>query len=164
MYKKGFTLLELLLVISIMGVLATLIIGNFLTSIKKGRDSKRKQDLQTVQKALELYFEDNKTYPVSSTYVPNIPLCHPNGCGTGNTAGATYIQKTPADPTSGYNYSYISTDGKSYKLYACLENDQDVGPGVKLLNGAQDTSNGYPGTTCGSCKCMFGVSSPNTTP
>ena len=44
--KKGFTLIELLIVIMILGVLAALITGNFFTSLKKGRDAKRKADLR----------------------------------------------------------------------------------------------------------------------
>ena len=55
MNKKGFTLIELLLVIIILGVLSALITGNFFTSLKKGRDAKRKADLEQTQRALEMY-------------------------------------------------------------------------------------------------------------
>ncbi|PIP15252.1 hypothetical protein COX47_00635, partial [Candidatus Roizmanbacteria bacterium CG23_combo_of_CG06-09_8_20_14_all_35_49] len=58
MNRKAFTLIELLLVIIILGVLATLIIGNFFTSLKKGRDARRKGDLEQIQRALEMYYED----------------------------------------------------------------------------------------------------------
>lgn len=161
--NQGFTLLELLLVIVIMGVLATLMIGNFLTSIKKGRDSKRKQDIQAVQKALELYYADNQSYPQSPSGGVAFPvsgypdLCHPTGgCNT-----ATYMKNLPSDPSSGYNFFYVS-DTKSYQIYSCLENDQDVGPGVKQA--------GYTSTDCNCANsstgdlCKFGVSSSNTTP
>jgi len=65
MNKKGFTLIELLLVIIILGFLTSLIAGNFFTSLKKGRDARRKGDLEQIQRALEMYYEDNRAYPNS---------------------------------------------------------------------------------------------------
>jgi len=148
--SKSFTLIELLLVIAILAILAALISGNFLTSLKKGRDARRKGDLEQVQKALEVYYEDNKAYPLSASIEFSAPFCHPNGCTT-----RIYMEKLPQDPKSECNYVYVSTDGTDYKLYSYLENTQDQGPGVAVYS--EDCN-------VASCPCRFGVSSANTLP
>ncbi len=62
-YAKGFTLIELIVVIAIIGILATLIIVNYGSSRARARDSKRKQDLSTYQSAIESYYDDYDVYP-----------------------------------------------------------------------------------------------------
>ncbi len=153
--QKGFTLLELLIVIIILGVLATLISGNFLNSLKRGRDTRRKTDLQNIQKALDLYYEDKKTYPLTDDFSFGQPLCETNpqaSCGTEKI----YMQPLPNDTTEGCSYSYISSDGTSYVMYSMIENDDDRGPGV-----IQSDDGGYSGTSCGCGVCEYAVSSTN---
>ena len=158
MNKRGFTLIELLIVIVILGFLAMLITGNFFTSLKKGRDAKRKGDLTQIQGALEMYYEDKKTYPVFALPFGG-KLCETSSCAS---TEKVYMQKVPNDPSSGKDYEYLSTDGTDYKLFACLENNQQVLP--------------YESTdyriTCGDCKnedgddvvCIWGISSTNISP
>lgn len=147
----GFTLVELLITISIMGILAGLISGNFFTSLKKGRDARRKADLQNIQKALEAYYEDEKAYPTSIPSASN-PFCETGTCDAGEKI---YMQQIPKDP-AGYQYYYtIGSDTSTYQLYSCIENDLDQGAGVNQA--------GY-NNNCGSCPCKFGVSSSNATP
>ena len=61
--KKSFTLIELLVVIAIIGVLAALVIPNLTQARAKARDARRVMDLETLQKALELYYSDHNAYP-----------------------------------------------------------------------------------------------------
>lgn len=168
-YHHGFTLIELLIVIVILGVLSSLIVGNFINSIKKGDDTKRKTDLEQIRKAIELYYEDNKVYP-AFTYLgnPQIPpateptsLCinypTPNNCSTGN-GGKVYMQKLPTDTNANCYYRY-ETDGLTwYKIYSYIENTDDNGPGVKIY-GYHDGA-----LSCGCGPCRFAISSPNTDP
>ncbi|PIS15638.1 hypothetical protein COT62_02680 [Candidatus Roizmanbacteria bacterium CG09_land_8_20_14_0_10_41_9] len=146
--ELSFTLLELLVVIAILGVLAAMISGNFVTSMVKGRDAKRKSDLEHIQKALEMYYEDNRQYP---------PSIAAGGVLTG-AGGKIYMQIIPPDPTSSFDYEYVvSGDRSSYQLYSCIENANDAGSGVD-----QD---GYTGTSCcNGSPCKYGISSTNTTP
>lgn len=149
---KGFTLIELMIVIVILGVLATLISGNFFTSLKKGRDARRKTDLEQLQRALEMYYEDKGSYPAVAQVTFGGKLCETVACAADEKI---YMQKLPEDPSS--NIYVYQTTGNDYKLYTCIENNLDQGPGVK-----QD---GYAGTNCGVCGvCKYGISSPNTTP
>lgn len=165
--KKGFTLIELLLVIIILGILAALISGNLINSLVKGRDARRKSDLQNIQKAVEMYYEDNRTYPDTNTLNTAITsageLCYPGAGGTPDCATKVYMFKVPNDPSyntansSGPKYYYTTTDATNqhYELFSQIENTQDKGEGVKQT--------GYTGftTQCGGI-CKFGVSDSGT--
>lgn len=147
--EHGFTFIELMLVIVILGVLASLLTGNFITSLKKGRDARRKTDLENIQKAIELFYEDKREYPTFSLPFGD-QLCETNP----SNGSRVYMQKVPSDPTAGNSYLYES-DGTYYRIYSCLENDQDAAAGVN--------QSGYTGTSCGTCGvCKYKVTSSNT--
>jgi prepilin-type N-terminal cleavage/methylation domain-containing protein len=61
--NKGFTLIELLVVISIIGLLMTLAIVSLGDARMKSRDARRKADLAQISKALDLYYDQNESYP-----------------------------------------------------------------------------------------------------
>jgi len=156
MNRKAFTLIELLVVIIILGIMAALITGNFFTSLKKGRDAKRKSDLEQVQRALEMYYEDKRIYPLTSDLTFGASLTDP-------VSGKVYMQNVPNDPVSGKVYQYLSTDGSDYKLFACLENN---------LQRLGYISTGYT-ISCDKCRnvddtadvdCVWGISSSNISP
>lgn len=65
--KRGFTIVELLIVIVIIGILATLIILAYNGIQQRARLAKRKADTSTMMKWLELYYTDNGMYPASDT-------------------------------------------------------------------------------------------------
>lgn len=151
MKKQGFTLMEILIVIAMLGILATIIFGTYLSSLKKGRDSRRKQDLEQVSRALELYYSEQGQYPDSGDVIFGQALMHP----TNNDL--FYMKLLPTDPMSGYIYVYRTTDQQDYQLYACLENDDDLD--------YNDDEFGYGfdcGTSCGPCR--YGIASPNSVP
>ena len=62
---RGFTLLEMTVVLAIMGILASAAIGAYLASQQKGRDAQRKSDLAQIQRALEAYIGDHGLYPAA---------------------------------------------------------------------------------------------------
>lgn len=102
--KKGFTLIELLVVIAIIGILATFIVASFASAQARGRDARRKADLDAVKKALELAKNDctgARWYPVAqgasgqaryTTDVSSLDSFLDN-----NTLN--YIRALPHDPT-----------------------------------------------------------------
>ncbi len=155
--KKSFTLIELLIVMILLGFLVTIISANFFTSLKKGRDARRKSDLEQIKTALELYYEDNRTYP---TQIPDN-----KGFNFGSefiVNEKIYMKNVPNDPVPGKNYRYES-DGTYFKLYTCLENNQQI------LQYQSTPSNFSCNVFCkdrlnNTIPCIFGISSPNINP
>ena len=92
--ERGFTLIELLIIIIILGFLTALISGNYITSLQKGRDAKRKNDLAQIQRALETYYEDNKAYPTGAPPFGS-RFCSTPSCLAGDK---TYMVRTPGRP------------------------------------------------------------------
>jgi len=60
--RSGFTLIELMIVISILGMVATVGVGNYIKAQQRGRDARRFSDLDQIQKAQEQYFSINSLY------------------------------------------------------------------------------------------------------
>ncbi len=61
--QKGFTIIELLIVIAIIGILATLVLTNFQGAQAKGRDTVRKNDINSIFAKLEEFYNENGGYP-----------------------------------------------------------------------------------------------------
>lgn len=117
---KGFTLLELLIVIVIIGVLAILIVPNLISGPARARDSQRKADLRAIKTALESYYNDQNSYPVTLDVLTQ--------------GAAPYIKTLPTDPKTKAAYVYTTTGNppSSYVLKATLENsgDKDIKAGT----------------------------------
>jgi len=129
--KKGFTLVELLVVIGIMSILATVVVVQINGSKERSRDSLRKADLLKIATALEFYRTDNKSYPSldpSDTTNLNTVM------NSGLTAALvpTYLPAMPTDPknpaSTKYDQQYqyassatLGTKSTSFTLYAVLE-------------------------------------------
>ncbi len=116
--RRGFTLIELLVVMAILGLLATIGLASFRSSQIKGRDAQRKHDLDQMQRALEAHYNDKGKYPDN---LPAGPWQDDEVVG-----GALYMKEVPTDPR-GYDYFYESdVDGSFYKIFAYLENENDI--------------------------------------
>ena len=154
----GFTLMEILIAMAIMGIIAGVGFSSYSISIQKTHDAARKSDLNQISKALEAYQADFGLYPASQT---NFIA----GCGDGTAAcswggqfnldtGKIYMPQLPAEIRSAYFYVYLaSTDRKKYQLFANLENTKDPSV-ISTLSVICSTNNDV---------CNYGISSSNTT-
>ncbi len=141
---KAFTLIEMLVVISLIGILAALALVSFTSAQKQARDTTRKSDLKQYQTAVEGYaLKNNDIYPIHGSSVPaNTTLCTDLDIGS-----------CPADPknTSPYTYRYISdASGLNYALWGGLENNSTTTYWIVCSNGKNGTSTSAPsgGTIC----------------
>jgi prepilin-type N-terminal cleavage/methylation domain-containing protein len=169
MLKKGFTLVELLVVMAIIAILATLIVGGFRSSQMRGRDAQRKSDLKQISTALELFYADYGKYPAASgTQVAACSYNSGTGAGAACTWGTSeftdsktiYFKVIPKEPASGQIYVYkVDTNQAKYQLYAHLENTED-----KNCIGGDCANPGITDTCGGTLLCNFAVTSVNTTP
>lgn len=115
--KRGFTLIEILIVVAIIAILASVILVGLGPTQSLGRDARRVSDLHEVQNGLELYYNAEGQYPVPASNGAW------SGLGTALTTAVPSITSIPSDPSSGKSYSY-GTDAKGvgYILQATMEN------------------------------------------
>lgn len=70
--KKGFTLVELLVVVAIIGILATIVIMNVIGAKAKARDSKRISDINEMGRLIQRYYEDIGSFPDNVNVIPGV--------------------------------------------------------------------------------------------
>jgi prepilin-type N-terminal cleavage/methylation domain-containing protein len=124
---RGFTLIEILVVIAIIAVLGSIAFATFGTGRVKARDAKRKADLAQIGRFLASGCPAPDAGPGTYDLIPLV-----DELKSKNAQAARVIPKTPRDPKTGSdtdaNYDYVlSEDGKRCALYANLEfADEDV--------------------------------------
>lgn len=121
---RGFTLIELLVVIAIIGLLSTLAIIALGSARQKSRDARRLADIKQIQTAIEMYNNENGSYPTtgSSTIIlgdTDHACLGSNGFQTAGACENQYIL-IPKDP-SGNGYYIYSGTGTDYSVSATLE-------------------------------------------
>lgn len=130
--KNGFTLIELLVVIAIISILTVITVSQFQTAKRKANDVARKGDLNSVSKALNMYYADYGVFPNADN--GEIQVSNGSG-GYTNVAwggeftdrGYTYMKVMPHENKTGWQeFCYeVSADNKKFGLYAQLENKED---------------------------------------
>jgi general secretion pathway protein G len=130
--QKGFTIVELIVVVATIAVLAAIVLTNVNQYTAKARDAKRMTDLKQIRIALQMYYEQNGGYPVIARWATSEVTTYDSGARWASlqTALAPYLSKLPGDPrpigtggpwtTGTYHYAY-SSDGQIYDLVAQLE-------------------------------------------
>ncbi|MBL8158841.1 prepilin-type N-terminal cleavage/methylation domain-containing protein [Candidatus Saccharibacteria bacterium] len=116
---SGFTIVELLIVIVVIGILAAIVLNSFSNSQKQARDAKRMTDLTAIVKAVRSYGASTGAFP-AVTANPGIDgwevSTDPAGSFIESLVTARLFNEVPVDPTnnSQYTYRYYRYAGGSY--------------------------------------------------
>ena len=110
--KKGFTLIEILIVVVIIGILTSIVLVGVGGFRERARDTKRVADLRQVQGALEIYYSKGNAYPSAATWGDLSIILAPS-----------IIPTMPKDPLNDatHAYTYVSDGAQHYVLEATLE-------------------------------------------
>ena len=160
--QTGFTLIELIVAISVVAILSAVVLANMNDGRAQARDAERQADLRTLQSALELYRQAHGRYPVGCngalTWSGQLDTDYECSDGSadyirGHTSGVTFapgfIPALPTDPKlngddSGYVYT-TDADGKAYILKARLTvetEDVDYGHPFQSCDATNDVDSG----------------------
>jgi general secretion pathway protein G len=104
--QKGFTLIEMMVVIVIMGVLASLIVPKIMGRPDEAREVAARQDIASVMQALKLYKLDNQRYPSSDQGLQALVIQPSSAPVPQNWKSSAYLDKVPLDPW-GNPYQYL---------------------------------------------------------
>ncbi len=125
MNKKGFTLIEIMIVVVIMGLLATMIVPRILSRPEQARRTKAQMDIRSIESALALFKTDTGRFPTTSQGL-DVLVTDPGGIKGYNFDG--YLDKVPVDPW-GNPYIYLSpgVHSKDYDLESYGKDGEDGG-------------------------------------
>ena len=131
-HQKGFTLMELIIVIGIISMLMLMGIGSYSNIQRSARDTRRMSDLKELRTALYSYYADEGSYPDGTS---TGSFCTPD-CGTSVTdptnwilLSTEYVNPLPIDPLNrtvggtsyGYTYFRSGVDAQTFTIVAELE-------------------------------------------
>lgn len=121
--RSGFTIIELMVVVTIIAILASIAIVALERGRLQARDAKRKADLSLISGAMETYRADNKVYPKPTTGTSafyDVTAACPAGI-------SQYLSPIPVDPVNDTTYRYkIRSDGNQFKAVAQSEGLADA--------------------------------------
>ena len=117
--SKGFTLVELMVVIFILGLLTTIVVINVLPSQDRAMVEKARADIATMGQALEMYRLDNLSYPNSSDGLTALTSPPASLSSAARYRKGGYIKKLPDDPWGRpYQYDNPGRRGPGFDLYS----------------------------------------------
>ena len=104
---RGFTLIEIMVVVVIMGILAALVVPKLMGRTDDARVTAARQDIATVMQALKLYKLDNQRYPTTEQTLNALIVKPTTGPEARGWKSGGYLDKLPKDPW-GNPYQYLS--------------------------------------------------------
>lgn len=129
---NGFSLIELMVVIFIIGLLATVVLINVLPSQDKAMVVKARSDIATLGSALEMYRLDQGVYPDQAQGLGALKVAPANLAVPQAYRPGGYIKALPTDPWGhAYQYQVPGADGHPYALFSLGADGQPGGTDTK---------------------------------
>lgn len=125
--EAGFTLIEIMVVIMILGLLATLVVQNLRGATDKAKRTKAMADIAGFKTALDRYYMDNGAYPTSDQGLQALVSPPSSGRVPSNYEAGGYISRVPTDPWG--NQYFYQSDGNTYVLKSYGSGGQEGGQG-----------------------------------
>jgi general secretion pathway protein G len=124
---RGFTLIEIMVVVVILGILATLVAPAILGKVDDARIAKAQQDIRAMETALDLYRLDNYKYPSTDQGLQAL-VTKPEDPAVKNWKPGGYIKQLMTDPW-GNDYLYLEpgTHGQAFDLWTMGADGQEGG-------------------------------------
>ena len=136
--QRGFTLIEIMVVVVIIGIIAALVAPSVIRRIDDAQIVKAKQDIRAYETALNLFRLDNFKYPTTDMGLKSL-VQKPSDPSIRNWKPGGYIDGLKQDPWGNdYHYVYPGTHGKEYDLYSLGADNVEGGEGVNADVGNWD--------------------------
>tara|TARA_B100001057_G_scaffold475300_1_gene541941 strand:- start:1154 stop:1594 length:441 start_codon:yes stop_codon:yes gene_type:complete len=127
--QSGFTLLEVMVVVVILGVLASFVVPNLLGNKEKADQQKAITDIVALENALDMYKLDNSVYPTTDQGLDAL-VSKPSSPEPRNYRDGGYIKRLPNDPW-GKEYQYLSPgDNGTIDIFTLGADGQEGGEGI----------------------------------
>jgi type II secretion system protein G len=141
--ERGFTLIELMIVVGIIAILAGILIPNFVNARAQAQTAACESNLRQIATALELYYADNQEYPEAGGFTDVTPALL-------SANGVAYLNSIPKDPaaldqTRNYQVKTTPQSGTSPASYTIVCPGTHVGSTLAKLN---TTGGTICGTAC----------------
>ena len=129
MRQRGFTLIEIMVVVVILAVLGALVVPKILENVDKARVTRAQSDIRAIQTALDLYRLDNFTYPTTEQGLQAL-VTQPSDPGITNWRSGGYLPSLPKDPWNNpYQYVSPGANGRDYDIISYGRDGKPGGEG-----------------------------------
>lgn len=128
--ERGFTLIEIMVVVVIIGLLAAIVTPKIIGNIDTAAINRAKQEIRTIETAMNLYRLDNFKYPTTEEGIQAL-VTNPGQNSAPNWKPGGYLPRVPIDPWNNpYQYAYPGQRGREFDVYSLGADGQEGGDDV----------------------------------